>query len=1162
LLSEVQKELEKAKAYESTGNYDKAARSYFKLATTTSGEQSVKLYNKAFFTSRKSANTHLMYSIGKTYYDILLTGNQDEKIDELIPTFLEITGRMRDQQAGKSLEEVIDVLNWSITLYNSTGNTNASFEVSMEVGDKYFSSGQELLTSSHRTGKEEKWQKGLNLFTEAIDAYKQIRLDKEAFNKVLDVKLELIEKLIDIGRHKEGIENTSELLSYFSSQKKEIQPFSKNDLTFKISQILATKSLEKARDKKFDVANALQHSAKAGFESSGNSSNISPFLWSLSQIYDENNQKKLFFELVENAFEASLKYENETTQSSISDYLQAQGMKISENIINSRMLMVKKGSIEFNNHEGLQYFLKSIDLAKKIDNNDIPDKITKYIFQYAQTMYEKKLKSRSLPYFEFCSQIWWGLPNGQNNTKNIILFLEKNYDELLDEGKCDDAANHLNSILSIKTFIGNIEEVGDSALSFAQFSAQQAKVKHEIDFIERAYDAYSSISSKDKLQSLLDYVIQRLDPLFSQESKSKELRERYLELGTSIATNISQEVQGEFLQASAIKSINSRLIENGIELAEKAFTVQKKYNPQLAADLYFKVGSLIIETHMQKGTEFIINSIKFSAENDSLKDVVDRNLNFLMETTLSSEQLSTKLFFIDEIDKITESIDQQASYHEFLLRFTKNLGNNVSDPDYYVHMKSYLEKTFTVYYNKDKKHNKLEEILTWTNSHIIENYKEKKNESLYEMTLLNMEFHEKTERSKEFIDFFWQAFETFISSEDFSHAIELYKTTDQFCDRLKLPSTVQQEIAEKVVTDLNNNLKPKIKNQKFDEAWQILEGLFTILINRNLKVQALTLYQNNAVLFANTRLDLALSMWSQAIEVIKTLEDSKSLLLSISAIITEEVIPTYIEKNITPAVNQLYSQAVNINELAGETELVQEVILKATRHQLTIGDYSGLLDWGIKGFKASAEVKSEKYLQEYSNMFFAIGRGLLTENPKVGINLITTASEQLRQSGSFGYDQYCIKISEIYEDLYKNPETLNLAQDEREKVLQHFKKSGNKKEEGKFLLRTGKLAIETNQFREGLNLIQKATGLFQEIEDQDELAEVVSYCLKTATNFGIGSSQYKSLSNQATKIQEGGVEFSEEKTQDAFGDLFDGMLEDMTSLMDPKKRMKRRKGKK
>ena len=195
-------------------------------------------------------------------------------------------------------------------------------------------------------------------------------------------------------------------------------------------------------------------------------------------------------------------------------------------------------------------------------------------------------------------------------------------------------------------------------------------------------------------------------------------------------------------------------------------------------------------------------------------------------------------------------------------------------------MKNYLEKTFTVYYNKDKKHNKLEEILTWTNSHIIENYKEKKNESLYEMTLLNMEFHEKTERSKEFIDFFWQAFEIFISSEDFSHGVELYITTDQFCDRLKLPSTVQQEIAEKVVTDLNNNLKPKIKNQKFDEAWQILEGLFNILINRNLKVQALTLYQNNAILFANTRLDLALSMWSQAIEVIKTLEDSKSLLLS------------------------------------------------------------------------------------------------------------------------------------------------------------------------------------------------------------------------------------------------------------------------------------------
>ncbi len=1161
-MSEAQKELEKAKTYESDGNFDKAARSYLKVAKAVSGEQSVKLYNKAFFTSRKSANTHLMYSIGKAYYDVLQLDGQNERINELIPTFLEITGRMRDQKAEKSLEEAIDVLNWTINLYELTGNADAAFETSLEAGDRYFSYGQELLSSTHLLGKDEKWQRGLDLFYEAINAYKQVRLDKEALERILIVKLEQIEKLIDIGRHKEGIESTSDLLNFFSIQEEKNQPYSKKDLTFKIAQILALKSLEKARNKEFEVANLLQNSAKAGFESSGNFTSIPPFLWSLSQVYDELGQKELFFELIETTFETSLTYKDEAIQSSIFEYLEERGINISENIINSRMLMVKKGQIEFDNHEGLQYFLKSIDLAKKINNTEIQDKITNFLFQYAQIMYDKKLKTRSLPYFEFCAQIWWNLPNGSEYTKEIVSYLERKYNSLLEEGKLEDAGKHLSSIVSIHTYIGEAEKGGDSALSFAQIAGNIDKNRIEQEFLELAFNAFSFIDSKVKLQSLLNYIIQRSDPLFNEDSKFRDLRERFIELANSVAAKISQETHGEFLQASTFKSINSGLVESGIELAEKAFTIQKKYNPQLAADLYFKVGSLLIETNMEKAMEFITNSTRFAVEHESLQELVDRNLNYLIDIILSTTNLPDKLFLVSKLDKITNAIDRKMVFIEFLITFTQNLAKSVSVPEYYTQMKYFLEKSFSTYYSIDKKHEKLDEIISWTNQHILEQYKANLNQSLFEMTLLNMKFHEMTSKSNEFKDFFLQIFEIFVSSDDYNHAMELYRETDQFLERLTHSLDVRKEVTEKVVMDLTRNLKPKIKDEKFEEAWPILESLFSILKTSDLRSQAVTLYHENAVLFANTRLDLALTMWTEATEIVKSMENSKSILSSISNTILEDIMPIYIERNIPKAVNQLYTQAIEINELGGNIDTVQDLVLKAARYQLTIGDYDSLIKWGIKGFKLSTEVKNDNYLQEYSNIFFAIGTGLLREDPEIGVKLIETASNLLRDYGSFGFNQYCIKMTEIYEELYKSPVTQELAQLERERILKHFKDTGNKKEEGNLLLTSGKLAIETQNFKEGFNLITQATDLYQEIEDEDGLSEAVSYCLKMASAFGIGTNEYEILFRHAARIQEGGVEISEEKTQDAFIDLFDGMLEDMTSLMDPKERMKRKKAKK
>ena len=147
--------------------------------------------------------------------------------------------------------------------------------------------------------------------------------------------------------------------------------------------------------------------------------------------------------------------------------------------------------------------------------------------------------------------------------------------------------------------------------------------------------------------------------------------------------------------------------------------------------------------------------------------------------------------------------------------------------------------------------------------------------------------------------------------------------------------------------------------------------------------------------------------------------------------------------------------------------------------------------------------------------------------------------------------------------MYNSPLTQQVAQNEREKILKHFKDSGKRKEEGTFIVTTARISFQADNIDDGLNQISQATTIFKEIEDKDGLSEVVSLCLKTASSFRIGSSEYEALSSHAASVQETAtVEISDEKTQEAFGDLFDGMLDDMTSLMDPKERKKRKKGRK
>jgi hypothetical protein len=109
---------------------------------------------------------------------------------------------------------------------------------------------------------------------------------------------------------------------------------------------------------------------------------------------------------------------------------------------------------------------------------------------------------------------------------------------------------------------------------------------------------------------------------------------------------------------------------------------------------------------------------------------------------------------------------------------------------------------------------------------------------------------------------------------------------------------------------------------------------------------------------------------------------------------------------------------------------------------------------------------------------------------------------------------------------------------------------------------SAKLSFQVGNINEGLDLISQATGILKELEDEDGLGEIVSVCLKTAANYRVGTDEYITLSRHAASVQESAtVEISEEKTQEAFGDLFDGLLDDMTKLMDPTEREKRQKEK-
>ncbi|MFX1284257.1 MAG: hypothetical protein ACFFB5_11410 [Promethearchaeota archaeon] len=1157
-MSEIQKELSKAKTNEDEGNFEKAAQNYFKAAKLTND---LKLYNKAFFTARKSGSTNLMFQTGKNYYDILDQEDQEEKIKELIPTFLEVSGRERDR-LSESPEEMIEVLDWTTKLYQLVGKTDAAYDISLQTGDSYFSYGQHLLTTKARLGKEEKWQRGLELFEKAVEAFQKIRLDRQSLEKILEVKLDKISKLIDINRHVEGIEETSTLMEFYRSQAAEIVPYSHEVLSLKIAETLADKSLVAARDKQFTIADVLMKSAKAGYENAGEFIKVAPYLWQLAVIYDEFDQKELFFSLVDTTYDTVLKYEDESIQQTILNYLDNQAKSICSKIINSRLLMVKKGPIEFQNNDGVQYLLKSIDLAKKINNVDIPDKALEFLFQYAQTMYDKKLTKRSLPYLEFCAQNWWTLPERSNKTHEIIAYLESKFGNLITEGKFNKASRHLRCIISIKIFMEDFESAGTSAYSFAQSAGQQGKQEIELEFLEQAYDAFNSVKATKNLQDMLNYVNQQMEPLFNLDSKSQEPRESFIHLGELIAAAISEETQGDFFQGTAIKALNSGLIDLGISFTDKTFEVLKTYDQHAAADFYFNVGSILLETDMEKAFNFISKSTEFATKYEPLKDLVDRNLDYIQNNALTSTDLSVKIFLVKKLELLYEIVERGDVFNEFLFILAQNLSENTKQPNYFTEMKNYLSKSFYGFHTQDPNHPKLSEIITWTNNHILEAYTDTEHTQMYELAIQNLAFHKELNQIQEYINFFWDLFNKFVSTEDFPHAVAYFKQLYETLDQLEQHTEIKKEITEQVASSIDRGIKPRIADEKFDEAWPIIEGLFSILEEVNSHSEAINLYQTNAQLFAPHRLDLALTMWSQAINKAKTINDTDDI-TTITKVIIDDIIPIYLERGIPRAVNQLYSQAASAFNALGNSAAMLEAMLNVTRYNLSLSDFEAVHQLGKKGFDLATKFKLDEPLFEFANMFFAVGSGLLVEDPETGVELIKTASDYLRDYGPSGYDHYCIKMAEIYEELYNTPLTQQVAQNEREKILQHFKDSGKKKEEGRFLVKSANLSFQAGNINEGLNLISQATGILKELEDEDGLSEIVSTCLKTAANYRVGTDEYIALSRHAASVQETAtVKISKEKTQEAFTDLFDGLLDDMTSLMDPKEREKREKEKK
>jgi tetratricopeptide (TPR) repeat protein len=1152
-MDDIQKELDKAEAYKSAGNFEKATKTYFKIAKAIpDNEKSINLLSNAYSEAIKTEKPHFIFEFAQAYYSALVQVGRQEEIQDLMPGFIELSSKLIAQIETMKLDEKVEILQWALLLHRFAGDQEGAYEISLKLGDVYFDSGRHLLSTSHLVGKEEKYNRGIEFYSQAIETFKEVILNSNSLERILRVKLDKIARFIDINRITEAIEDTAHLVRYFNDQNSDIHPFSKKDLSLKIADLFASKSIEKAA-KQIKITSVLQKSAIAGFEEAKEFQKITSFMWTLSQIVDDNNELEHFIEFCTQTFELAVKYKDPITVEAILKYLQERGSNVCESIINSRMLLVKKGSIEFQNSRGVSYLTLRCEFAKANDDPEIVANVAEYLFNYGKLMYEKKLRKRALPYLEFAGKAWWDLSETSEESKQVVKFLESTIALFLADGKLEEAVNTINSIVDLHTYFKDFKKAGESAFSFAKTLGENNKMQLEMEFLNKAFTNYKLQNSISKLIELLDYTIQRSDSLFVQDPILNDDLMNFLNLAKNTAVAISIEKQGELLSGTTFKAINSGLSDLAIICANEAFDMYKSYDIHLASDFYFNVGTKLLHIRQAEALDFISKSTNLASDEESLEELVLRNLQFLMDETLKTPRLETKLILVNQFGNISEIVNKNELYQSFLFPFVKHLAEHASESFYFSTMNDYLMKVFTIFYEIDPNHGHLQEILEWTNDFISNNTTQ---ESLSEMITLSLNFHEKVNQPQQFLSFIWPIVERWSELEMFQAVIEIYQQTIAFLKRVKSGT---EEFTEKFVQLLDRGQKSRIHDEKFDDAWIILQTLYEILIDSGMKAQGVALYQENALLFAQSRLDLALEQWISILAVIEDLENGKEIIETISSEITTEVLSFYKEEQNTNAVLQLFNTLTDMMNTIGDADGSKKIIFEATQYLLTQGDYNGVFEWGNRGLSQALETKDEPSLFNFSNLFLLVGKGLLKSNPEVALKLITTASKKLNSFGESGFDYYTTKLSEIYEDLYRSSIGKEIAISESARILKYFKDTNKRSEEARFLFTIAKIALNEGNISEGLSLISDATTIFQELKDEENLSEIVSICLAKASNFTIGSSEYEALIRQAMNIQQGDIKISEEKTKDAFGDIFDGMMDDMTSLFDPKVKKTRQK---
>ncbi|MHA1974336.1 MAG: hypothetical protein ACTSW1_15155 [Candidatus Hodarchaeales archaeon] len=1097
-----------------------------------------------------------MYDIAFEYYDKLNSVSKNKKIKELLPIFLDIAGRKFDQLKLKkpSLDQV-NVLSWLIAL-TIDENEEVTHSYYLQMGDVFLNMAKELLEGTHLIGKEEKWENGLKYIDEAIIAYKAVKMDKKSCEKILAAKLKKIEYLLSIDRLESSLEEAGETTEFFDSQPDKIRPFNKKELSLRIGKIFSKAAIHEVKAKHYDNMDVLRISTVGAFKDAKQFSLIIAFLWELAQIVEEHKNYQKFFELTNITFKTTGQYEK-NRQEEILNYLESKGRELCTNILNSRMLMVKKGPIEFNNNEGVRYLEKAIELADQINNETYPLGILEFLFEYARDMFEKKIKIRALPYLEFTAKKWFDYSR-QDLAKQSLDFIEAQFQELLTQGKITDASPQLGTLFDILMYIGKTEEAGSKALGFSKAASAASKFDIEFEFLDRSFKAFKTIKDTDKLQELLDALIEKSDPLFGTKNS---LLNKYLDLGHQVSKSISKLSEAQFLKALTFKSLNSGMIDLAKDTIPKAFEAYKTLDEKEAADIYFQVGSLLLESDIELALDYISKSTSFAKQFESLSETIDRNLDYIKDQTLLADGLTRKTLLITNLEKICSMVDRKEVYDEFLFEFVKNLGEKDKSNEYFETMLKYLKITFETFLNKGENHPKLAEIILWTKKHVFESYNlETQINQIFDLSSLLLDFLQSLERKDEIVSFYWDIFELYLSGDHIVQATKFYRNTQQKIKKFERTESLERELTTKTIDRLNRQVKPIIQDEKFDEAWQIIQELYSILYESDLQKQAFELFVTNAAIFSNFRLDLALTMWNQALEGARETRTTE-IFDMVHKTITEETIPKYSEEENIPAVNQLYSLLIEIEKDTQRLEEISGTLMEAAKLNLALGNFNGLQKWGKEIIILAREQNNKQLLFEITDMYFAIGKNLLQTDTKTAMIFITQGSEALRSFGEVGFARYCEKLGDMYEELYNTPKTQSLAINERENIIKHYKNTGMKKEEAKFLTTSAKLSFQAGNISEGLKLISKATDIFQELNDEDGLSDIVTVCLKTAAKYQIGTTEYTSLSKHASSIQES-THISEEKTSDAFGDIFDSMLDDMTSLMDPKKRKKRFKKKK